>query len=621
MKKTIVFAFLILAVLLAACSSTKSTPTAQPTEIPTSQTAEQPTTAPVEQTSTSEQSLTGTAWMWVGFTDPTQQFSVENPASYTLAFQADGTVNIKADCNNAIGSYTLDGQSITIEVGPMTRAMCPPESRSDEFIKNLSSAAIYFFKDGNLFLDLMADGGTMELTPQAPASITGTSKNTSAESLTANPWQWIAFTNPVEQYQITDAQNYLLAFNIDGTLDIKADCNLAGGSYSADGGSLAITIGPMTLAACPPGSRSDDFIKYLGFAAGYFFEGGDLFIDLYADGGTMKFSPQGTTVGTDPLSVIGVDINGEPFSGELFLGGGEEKWLNPTLISALGGTSEGTGIDASSLGEGCSFFIPSRPDVVINWEAQEGVDTLKFFFLSMGDPSLMLVTPSGQIICNDDLNPLVLDPYIEVQNPEAGRYVAFLGSFENDAVYPGFLVTTSLDFNPANMDLGQLFPRQVDPRGVPERLSIDLLEADSPNAAAPTGGKLSSSDLPFTGTFSAGGPIGAFNLDQPNTSCTGFISAVPTFRFEWDDDAQLVMFFESNVDTTLVVRTPDGTFQCNDDFKGSENINPWLSLTPSAGTYYVWVGSFSPDVQAEGTLTITNDANGAPAVLTSEDLP
>jgi len=46
--------------------------------------------------------------------------------------------------------------------------MCSPESRSDEFIKNLSSAAIYFFKDGNLFLDLMADGGTMELDPAVP---------------------------------------------------------------------------------------------------------------------------------------------------------------------------------------------------------------------------------------------------------------------------------------------------------------------------------------------------------------------------------------------------------------------------------------------------------------------
>jgi hypothetical protein len=47
----------------------------------------------------------------------------------------------------------------------LSRAMCPPESRSDEFIKDLDAAAIYFFKDSNLFLDLKVDGGTMKFEP------------------------------------------------------------------------------------------------------------------------------------------------------------------------------------------------------------------------------------------------------------------------------------------------------------------------------------------------------------------------------------------------------------------------------------------------------------------------
>ncbi len=80
------------------------------------------------------------------------------------------------------------------------------------------------------------------------------------------------------------------------------------------------------------------------------------------------------------------------------------------------------------------------------------------------------------------------------------------------------------------------------------------------------------------------------------------------------------MFFESNVDTTLVVRAPDGSFLCDDDMSGSENINPSLRLTPADGKYRVWVGSFSPDVQAEGKLTITSDATAAPATLTSQDI-
>jgi serine protease Do len=306
----------------------------------------------------------------------------------------------------------------------------------------------------------------------------------------------------------------------------------------------------------------------------------------------------------------------------MYLGGGEENWLNPALISTLGGNAEGPGINASTLGASCSFFVPPRPDVVINWEGQEDVDTLRFFFLSMGDPSMMLITPSGEVLCNDDLNPLVLDPYIEVKNPEVGQYSAFMGTYEGDAVYPGFLVVTSQDLNPATMDLARMFPRHVDPRGIPQVISLDVLDIENPNVAQPANGTLSSADLPYTQELTAGGEIGAFDLDQENPLCTGFISAAPSFRFEWTGDAeQLVMFFESDVDTTLQLLAPDGTYHCDDDYQGSENVNPWLQIEPGSGMYYVWVGSFSPDVQASGVLTITNDPNAAPATLAAKDLP
>ena len=62
------------------------------------------------------------------------------------------------------------------------------------------------------------------------------------------------------------------------------------GSYTADdSGSLSIEMGPMTMAACPEGSRSDEFVRLLGGAALFFFESGNLHIDLFADSGTMVF--------------------------------------------------------------------------------------------------------------------------------------------------------------------------------------------------------------------------------------------------------------------------------------------------------------------------------------------
>ena len=315
------------------------------------------------------------------------------------------------------------------------------------------------------------------------------------------------------------------------------------------------------------------------------------------------------------------DPGAEPLFATLTLGGGETLWLDPTLVSVRSGTLEGPGVDANNLGEACTGMIPTQPDVVFDWEEHEGLETLNVFTLSLGDPTLVLVTPSGEVLCSDDFNPLVLDPFIEIKDPQVGRYAAFLGSFERDAVEPGFLVITSQDLNPANMDLSQMFPRHIDPRALSETISLDVLEIDSPDAVQPTSGILASADLPYQQELTGGGEIGAFNLDHENQLCTGFISAAPTFRFDWSGDLEsFVLFFESDVDTTLKVLDPQGTFHCDDDYHGSENLNPWLSLTPTTGTYNVWVGSFAPDIQSSGALTITSDLEAVPTPLTSQDL-
>ncbi|MEZ4769574.1 MAG: hypothetical protein R2844_14230 [Caldilineales bacterium] len=48
----------------------------------------------------------------------------------------------------------------------MTAAACRFDgSRSDQFVTLLGAAARYFFVDGALFIDLMADGGVMRLDP------------------------------------------------------------------------------------------------------------------------------------------------------------------------------------------------------------------------------------------------------------------------------------------------------------------------------------------------------------------------------------------------------------------------------------------------------------------------
>ena len=108
------------------------------------------------------QEVTGTTWKWqqTRYNNDTNAVPTD-PSRYTIAFNADGTINIRADCNRGGGTYSIQEQQIAIEVTHTTRAMCPPDSLDQGFIKDLNAAKILFFRDGNLYFDLKYDTGTM----------------------------------------------------------------------------------------------------------------------------------------------------------------------------------------------------------------------------------------------------------------------------------------------------------------------------------------------------------------------------------------------------------------------------------------------------------------------------
>ncbi len=107
--------------------------------------------------------LVGGSWQWAQITDPVNgAVAIEEPEKYTAEFLTDGTVNVQADCNSGRGTYTTtNGSGIEISDLAMTRALCEEGSMSDDFVMYLQSAAIYFFEDAALYMDLPADSGTM----------------------------------------------------------------------------------------------------------------------------------------------------------------------------------------------------------------------------------------------------------------------------------------------------------------------------------------------------------------------------------------------------------------------------------------------------------------------------
>jgi len=107
--------------------------------------------------------ITGVEWQWTGskYSNDTEAVPPDT-SHYTLMLNQDGTIAVRADCNRAGGTWKGEGSSITITVTHSTMAMCPPDSQDTAYLKDLARAVIYFFRDGNLYLDMQYDTGTMK---------------------------------------------------------------------------------------------------------------------------------------------------------------------------------------------------------------------------------------------------------------------------------------------------------------------------------------------------------------------------------------------------------------------------------------------------------------------------
>ena len=242
-----------------------------------------------------EMSLTGTLWQWVETVTPVETITAADPTRYTIAFLEDGTAAIGADCNRVVATYTVADSALTIVPGPSTLAACPADSQATVFVTSLSSAAVYFFQDGHLFIDQFASAGTMKFAPAAVSEETGKGEVTTTAptaSLVGPLWQLTGITKVDGNITINDPTRYTISFNADGTANLQSDCNVGGATYTiGEGNALTVTPGVSTMAFCGLGSFDQIFLGGLTNAMGYRIEEGNLLIDMLYESGTLVFAP------------------------------------------------------------------------------------------------------------------------------------------------------------------------------------------------------------------------------------------------------------------------------------------------------------------------------------------
>ncbi len=108
--------------------------------------------------------VTGPIWQWMQtLYNDDRKVVPPDSNNFTVQFREDGTLTVKADCNQKGGIYSVTDEEyrISIEITHSTMAACPEGSLEDEFVRGLSAASIYFLKDGDLYIDLQFDSGTM----------------------------------------------------------------------------------------------------------------------------------------------------------------------------------------------------------------------------------------------------------------------------------------------------------------------------------------------------------------------------------------------------------------------------------------------------------------------------
>lgn len=111
---------------------------------------------------------------------------------------------------------------------------------------------------------------------------------------------------------------------------------------------------------------------------------------------------------------------------------------------------------------------------------------------------------------------------------------------------------------------------------------------------------------PFVIEVEAGGNDLA---DDNGESCTGYIaSAQPDYRLTYSPtDYPLGIFVAADVDTTLIINAPNGSWYCNDDSSALGASNPGILFNkPQSGQYDIWIGTYSSDDSgATANLVIT----------------
>lgn len=268
-----------------------------------------------------------------------------------------------------------------------------------------------------------------------------------------------------------------------------------------------------------------------------------------------------------------LDVAGRPRHGERRLTGGFLPDPVSVQLTAGGPVDLGMGTTGGVVADGwCVGSATREPSFRLRFDQPMG--PLFISLTSDADTTLAVNSPDGAWYCNDDA--IGLDPVVRFSDAEPGVYDIYAGTFGSETA-PATLYISEIGGGADPM------ASQVDINAEPlfgaATLAAGFLP-DPHDLDVEAGGSIVASDAGFSGD---------------ELWCAGHITREPTANLFWDGQGgPLYVWAESEVDTTIAINLPDGSWACNDD--GAGNLNPGLSFdTALSGRYDIYVGTYRSD--------------------------
>ena len=536
--------------------------------------------------------LTGATWLMTSYNNGRGAVqSALAGVEVTAIFGEDGTLSGNSGCNTYSAAYTVDGDKIEIGPARTTRKMCPQPVMTQEtaYLKALEGAATFRMERSRLTLR-DAGGAAMAAFVQRPAVAPAAPAPSTSRSA---PGPAQGETVYVALLPAADASFRSLALNLraDGSAEFTTHFSekepiVETGSWEDHGdGTLTVTLtGRKDKAYEAPQvmkfQREETYLVLFDYDKSVWGENG-LKLNLAADVARKVRS-----------AMVTLDLAaGFP--------------LDPTFVSVNGGGE----VDARLLGHGCTGNIHRQPVVNVNWTGE--ADRVRAFFYSDGDPTLVVLTPDGKLLCNDNAHDGLLDPFVEIEKPVQGMYRIWVGSAARNQLIPGVLVlTTKPSVDLGTFELGKLIKRPSIPQQVAKPATAMAAAPQAPAArllkAAPIlkpGGKQSVE-------VTVEGVIPLFRMPEAvGEGCAGVGAGAPNYSFTWSGKTDnLRITFEGDADATLmVVGQGSQLVLCSDD-AAANTFNPAIDIPdPAEDTYLVYVGRIDPNRPVNGTLTVAEE--------------